>query len=270
MAHVNHDFKSMRELGLYLGKAYRVPTANQSSERRDFCAMQYSEALECATRGGFWAKGAEKLQKVKLPALAITKQINEAILQSAPVGFAPNVGAYCAGLPDSMFALENSATPRPVCHIEVNATLSSEATEAQTYNRGRALLAVIKGLEANGISVSVTAYVYSIDRDKANSMRLSVPVKRSNEALNASKLAFALCNAAFVRRLYCRAIECNDDVYKMSQDAYGYLGDKRGEGADIHFSGIDARTPTHTPEKAIDYVLEQTINFIKNSQKAAK
>ena len=270
--HASLHFESMRELGQYLAQSVPMTGAANHSKSNDssFCPMSYQESVSICQAGGAWLKGAEHLQRLRIPPMGVTRQIETAIINSSPVGFAPNVGAYCANLPDSMLSLEDAPAPRPTLKIEVNATLSSSASPMQTYNRGRALLAVIKALESSGVSVSLDAYAFTRSKNGKTSIRVSVPVKRASEALSAPKLAFALCNAAFVRRVFFRCLECSPEAWSLSNNAYGYVADAPSGEADLHFGGLYDHTPTHYADEALEYILAPVLRFIHKLGAARK
>ena len=234
-------YNSMSEFGRAVEGAQRKPSAGFSSyEGRDeFAGMPYTEALAIAKQGGAWAKGARDLAAVKLSQFDIDTEIVAPILNASVAGFAPNVPAFLAGQPDCMFSMQDEVTREKVIKMTVTCNACYEIEAETFFYRGRAILAAIVELEKQGYSVELTALMSSTPSRKSNLQETwAVRIKNAGESLSVASLAFALCSAAFQRRLNFRLKEASQDFWRCTKKAYGYSLDIMPEWSGMHFDGI--------------------------------
>lgn len=259
-----YNFKSLIELGRYLRNAAILSGESSTREDDKFFPMTYDQTLEILNKGGAWPEGAKALQQVTIPAFYVMRELDTMVLESMTQGFAPNVGAYLANLPDSMFSIEKQEQRRPVLRLEVGATVSCLVDPESVLNRGRAILSIIKVLEAKGVSVELTAYTSHFSKNGKRGMRASYMIKQASASLNVAALAFVLCNASFMRRASFRLLECCPTNHHLTGQSYGYSYSFPSVDADISITTMCKREnrACSTPEKAVNYVLEYIKPFI--------
>ena len=123
--------------------------------------MSLNESTEIALNGGAWADGLPTLPRVHLPNTNIHgNTIDQPQINSDIVGFAPNVGAYVSGAPDSMLYMMPEPVSDKHIKIAVNIRYSSVVDTNQIANRGAAIIAVLDQLTLDGYAVELWA-VYS-------------------------------------------------------------------------------------------------------------
>ena len=188
--------------------------------------MSLNDSTDIALNGGAWADGLPTLPRVHMPNTNIHGEaVNQPQISSDIVGFAPNVGAYVSGAPDSMLYM----SPEPVSdkHIKVavNIRYSSIVNAAQIANRGAAIIAVLDQLTLDGYAVELWA-VYSA-HDRGVGVIISTCIKTSDAPLSPEAIAYALCSPSYSRRLCFRVSESIDgpnNASIISGSKYGYAG----------------------------------------------
>ena len=80
-------------------------------------------------------------------------------------------------------------------------------------------LKIVKKLEAQGYKINLDIAVGSTTRDKKFIVRARI--KKANERLNVSKLAFPLVHPSMLRRLYFRWVEVYPEVTRSFVHGYG-------------------------------------------------
>lgn len=268
----NHEFfyfNSMAEVADYLEL---MPVLNGNISTRDrssFAPLNYKDCLAIMRKGGAWPEGVKNLQAVKVPAFSVMRQVEAMLIESAVNGFAPNVGAYLANLPDAMLNSEEGQQTRPVLRLEICCSCSSHVQAESVLNRGRALVAIIKALEAQGVSVELKAYSMIMNKQRTNGQLTNFLIKKATDPLNVSVLAFVLCNVSFLRSVVTGFIERSQQFNYMASTNYGYPSNYPSGAADVHMGFMCSEESFYcdTPEKATQYVLRQIKPFIDSLTK---
>ena len=279
----NYDsitFDSIYEMGAHVrdsraydhDRKYGTESSCNDLDADFYGNMSLLESTEIALNGGAWADGLPTLPRVHLPPTNIHGQIiSQPQINSDIVGFAPNVGAYISGAPDSMLYM----TPQPVSdkHIKVavNIRYSSVVTEKQIANRGAAIIAVLDQLTLDGYAVELWA-VYSA-KDDGVGVNISTCIKTSDAPLSPEAIAYALCSPSYSRRLCFRvseSIEGDNNAARISDMCYGYAGELDASLYDIIFDQVCVSNCNDfsTVTKAVAYVQTDVKNQL-NLEEAA-
>jgi len=219
-------FDSMVEMAKYIDATPREPDAGNVSEQTsrgsEWTDMSYTDAMKLAHNGGYWKEGAERMVAGVADAAALRENFQQPVISNDVAGFAPDVPAYLAGVPDCMMAMQEgdmSTAQLPVVTIGVGTYASGVSSEA-VFNRGVAILSLIDAVEAIGYRVQLDYVGDNCDGGNDNQI-IRTTLKRSQDTWNPGSVAFALANSAMLRRLEFALIERDPATVKRSQFGYG-------------------------------------------------
>jgi len=223
------EFTSLVAVAKYHADVERVPGAGEFSLREqdaDICPMVYADALALAADGGYWADGAERMVQGVADAAALRENYAQPMIHNDVAGFAPDVPAYLAGIPDCMMSYEpgdmtTAATPTVTIGV---GTCSYGVSTQSIENRGIAILSLIDSLESIGYRVQLDYVGDNIDGPKSSLKRIRVILKRAGDHWNPGSVAFALCHPAMLRRLTVGLLERDVDSVARTTCGYG-IGD---------------------------------------------
>lgn len=133
-----------------------------------------------------------------------TRYVQSRKMRPSVVGSRPNVPAYVAGAPKSMYRLDR-AKEKKVITIYMNLAYTGNTTEGQIRNRGILTLNLIKILENNDYIVNLK--VFEACTVGSDIFATSIGLKRPGEMLNAKKCYYPLCGKEFLRRVLSRVKE---------------------------------------------------------------
>lgn len=120
------------------------------------------------------------------------------------VGQRPNVPAYIAGAPKTMYRTSRAVEKKQI-NVYMNVTYTSGTTQDQIRNRGIIALNVIRLLEQNNYIVNFRLFECCGVRDEV--FLCEVALKRPGESLDARKCYYPMCGRSFVRRILARLKE---------------------------------------------------------------
>ena len=124
--------------------------------------------------------------------------------RKAVVGSRPNVPAFIAGSPKSMYRVDRSKEKKFVS-IYINLAYTSGTTEAQIQNRGILVLNLVKLLESHGYGINLKVFEACYVGNEA--FCAEIGLKHPGELLNVKKCYYPLCGKEFVRRVMTRLKE---------------------------------------------------------------
>ena len=120
------------------------------------------------------------------------------------VGSRPNVPAYVAGAPKSMYRMDRVKEKKFVT-VYMNLAYANNVSEAQIRNRGILTLNLIKLLENNDYGVNLKVFETCMVGNEI--FAASIGLKKPGELLNVKKCYYPLCGKEFLRRVLCRVKE---------------------------------------------------------------
>lgn len=127
--------------------------------------------------------------------------------EKAMAGSHPNVPAFVAGMPKSMYRLARAPEKKFVT-IWFNLAYSVQTSKQAVMNRGALTLSMIKLLEANGIGVDLK--VFSCCYNRGEVFNSEVRLKSPSEPINLKKCFYPMCSVMFLRRIILRVMESMD------------------------------------------------------------
>lgn len=119
-------------------------------------------------------------------------------------GSHPNVPAYVAGVPKSMYKLTRLPEKRFVS-IWFNLAYPVYTSRHAVTNRGALTLSLIKLLEAHGIGVDLR--VFNACYCRGEIFICEIRLKSPSEQINGKKCFYPLCSVMFLRRIILRIME---------------------------------------------------------------
>lgn len=212
--------------------------ANETWKGRKLSSRKFEENFnmcknfeECVTfaRDG-WAIGSERMH------MAVQVAANSTAFDTAPAfmydvaGGFPNPALAAAGAMDCMVSpVPVESRARPVLRLTADLRVPGMMHHKCLFAYGAALACVIDALETNGVRVEFSTLVnmtHGAERLVAQTM-----IKQAHDALDLDRLAFAIANGDFFRRLHFALIErhFNAGLWGVT---YGYGDDKLEPGKD--------------------------------------
>lgn len=216
-----------------------------------------------------WHEGLEKIEKIRAQ---ISPIITNQVLRPRPLnamhGYSVDVGSYLSNDPECFFSREYEQRNYPgrIFKLVVSISFSSSIRPETIIQRGAMICALVDAIEYAGHRVEVVCNdatsVSQYNREYSADnwwFEVFVTIKKANQALDMSDLAFCLAHPAMLRRFMFSVAELNgwaDKVYN-----YGYPAEATEKG-DLYirevFSGVVS------DEKAINWVIEQLKSFEVN------
>lgn len=254
-------FDSLQEVQRYIENTPRTwnlrdsEDEGQRSQSWDLNAG-YRGALKLARDG--WREGAKSLHNglVHLPAIDTVQDWHFDV-----AGQIPDVGRYCAGMPDNMIHYtddpDNGSHPIITLCVPVNATANVKAQNMSNF--GLAVARYVDELEAAGKRVELLACIVSL----VSRVRVAHiwTVKRANEHMDLESVAFSLGHPAAFRRL---GFALRERSPVPTDPSYGYSKDMCLDdvidptpGAIILNGMKDANNVADTQERALAHVRAQ-------------
>lgn len=113
-------------------------------------------------------------------------------------GSTVDIGAYLSGVPECMWTLKKKPVKSKILHVVVDPSVNANASISDFQRIAISVAATIASLEKSGYRVQVDLLIdscYAQDRCVA----MTIPLKKSDGALNIPKLAFMVGDLAFFR-----------------------------------------------------------------------
>ena len=246
----------------------RKPNSGNSARTADkeWCyGMTYDDAVN-AIAGG-WAEGAAKVYELS-QGLDIRPPAGTRIaFENAVAGVLPDVPAFLAGDPESMWRPTNEESLNTPTHCTIAIpTCYSAAVDAETaFNRGVAIAAIIDALENVGVRVQV--YTYGAGHMGGVTVIQRFIVKEHAQILDVDDLLFTVAHPSMLRRINHALLERSDDERAVSATYGGYFSPSFQATAEElgleHLAGELLLVPEHgrgayrrTPEAYVQDLLE--------------
>lgn len=201
-------FRSLNQLHLFLSDNPTLNTFTFETQKSETFTESFAgEPLDIAIDyclGGY-EKDFSMFIKLK-------KDIDRVNLRHVPnrharpsvVGSRPNVPAYVAGAPLSMYRMDRVKSKKLIT-VYINLAYTHNTTDAQVRNRGILTLNLIKLLENNDYIVNLK--VFEICAVHNEIFAASIGLKKPGELLDVKKCYYPLCGKEFLRRVLSRLKE---------------------------------------------------------------
>lgn len=207
-SHYKFEFQSMGEFIKYLKDNDSTPKnysdkyeqVYTNSRRAWYGSRNLDDAIETCENG--WTEKAKRLTtKIKTYSTTsdFTKYQKRFIDQA---GFQPIVPLYLAGVPNNMMNSRFEQKKQKVITITKSVGYRGEVSLQQIEEESLKTLSIVKMLESKGYRINLN--VCNTWKACDNTITLKINIKKANEKLNISKVAFPLTHPSMLRRLIFR------------------------------------------------------------------
>lgn len=201
-------FRSLSEVERYLRTDPQVNDEIFYTQKSITASEKFAgEPLERAIRyclGGYDHDFARFLQiKKEIDRVNLKTNHNRKTVASV-VGSRPNVPAFIAGAPKTMYRMER-AQEKKFIEIYMDLTYDHTTTEEQIVNRGILTLNLISLLEEQGIYVNFKVFECCYVSDEV--FYVEIDLKKPEERINVQKCYYPMCGKEFLRRVLVRVME---------------------------------------------------------------
>ena len=206
--HYKFEFQNMGEFIKYLRDNDSVTKrySNQyeqtysNSRRTWYGSRNLNDAIEICETG--WTEKAKRLT-TKIKTYTTTSDFakyQKRFISQA--GYQPIVPLYLAGVPNNMMNSRFEQKKQKIITITKSIGYRSEVSPMQIEQESLKTLSIIQMLESKGYRVNLNiCNTWDAGR---NTITLKVNIKKANEKLNISKIAFPLTHPSMLRRLIFR------------------------------------------------------------------
>jgi hypothetical protein len=260
MKRTTHKFDSIQALAAAARDTVPHERAGATSQARDddafYGGVTFGKAVEMGLSGGYWKEGTKDMGTIALtePDHGTHKTRRKPV--AAYAGSRPSVARYLAGAPRHMITQSPAPTSKRVLRLGVHVGRVGSTKQAQILNRGAAILSAIHELEAAGHSIEVVALWRNAD-DRSTEVSIETLIKPAGAFFSPADCAFALCHAAFQRRLCWRIAEGCPEGHKVTRDGYGHGRGATFEDFDLHLGYLNSPRDYNTIEGARKRVLSE-------------
>lgn len=169
----------------------------------------WKEAWDMATVG--WPEGTKKMAALKDRISGVVGSYVKKLDYTYEVaGSVVDVGRFCSGEPECFMQFQDSVEEGKggkLVHLLIRADALCDVTTQEIFMRGAAILALVDALEQAGMIAEITMACANQSNWSSGRTVYSVIAKRAGEALELDRMAFAIANASFFRRLMFSAME---------------------------------------------------------------
>lgn len=177
---------------------YKSETAEET-----FAGPRLPKAIEYCI-GGYEERYDQFLQFARQLETINKKFATGRVVEKSFVGQRPNVPAYVAGAPKTMYRIKR-AVEKKCINIYMNVTYAAGTTEEQIQYRGIITLNLIRILEQNDYIVNFRLFEISMVREEV--FICEVMLKKPGDKLDYRRCYYPMCGKGFVRRVLARIKE---------------------------------------------------------------
>lgn len=268
MSNIEKKFDNINDLIYYIENV--KPNSRMTSSKKSPSSgwdnnCDFEKSMYYLKNG--WQEGADILYKNIEFANLINKIDKTNYINYDVCGMYPFIPAAIAGNPENM--IDNSYSTfsnNRIVKFVINSAYSTGINSQIIIDRGTAILSVIDLLESNNTGVEIEIVFSASNRFDCSKLNIIINLKKSNEFLDLSKLAFAICHPAFTRRIFFasmeRVLQEKKDIDKYYRN-YGYpvTFDLTNEPNIVYFDKINMN------DLDLYENLEKTIKTINNMVK---
>ena len=216
------SFRSLSDMHMYISSEPAINSRiflRQHSliKRPDFPGDTYKNAVDFLI-GGYKGDYSIALKMQQELENTFHMKIPQRRHERSVAGSHPNIPAYVAGEPKTMYRLQRVPEKKFVT-IWFNLAYPSYTSTQAVTNRGALTLSLIKLLEGHGIGVDLR--VFSACFIHGELFHSEIHLKTPAEPINGKKCFYPMCSAMFLRRVVMRIMESMDFNEKDWYPNYG-------------------------------------------------
>lgn len=184
----------------------------------------YEEAIDLFHNG--WSEMSQRLSQ-RLKAEGKMEHVMVAKPAQSVEGFQPIVPLYLSGIPNNMINRKMQPVKQKVVTLNKSVSYSCDVSTDEIVDESIKAFRIIQKLEAQNyrVNLNVVLGVYEYSDywggTVKNGYAIKVKLKKANEKLNISKLAFPLVHPSMLRRLFLRFMEVHPGVPDEYTGCYG-------------------------------------------------
>lgn len=176
---------------------------NSKNASEEFAGPPLDKAIKYCI-GGYDEDYTQFLKMVNsLKTITVGKGYSRTVEPSF-VGHRPNIPAFLADAPKTMYRNKRVAAKKPV-NIYMQVSYDMSTTDAQILSRGISVMNLIQLLEQNGYIVQLKLFEISTVYNEV--FRCEIVLKKTAEKLDIRRCYYPICGKAFVRRILLRLKE---------------------------------------------------------------
>lgn len=232
------SFPSLAAFAAYLDKQETTPQyKDEASSLREEKPNSFRTTKNFADAQTLMINGdtecAKKVEKATAEKIRVLNTSTRRTITQDVAGYRPNVGAFLAGKPKSMWRKQTTHTPKPVVTIYYLNGMPGYVTADDAVITSAKLLASIIQIErTQGVKVNLYVCWGAYQSNSEDTATIAVKVKDSNQPFNITRLAYAMVNQDFCRRQCFRYLEtCGCSYF------YGHGCPPKGDKAKTMFKG---------------------------------
>ncbi len=217
--------------------------------------LTWEEAKQLAQSG--WIEGMNEIEKYRaILEPKITQYIVRPVPKSSYTGYVVDVGAYLSNNPECFITRgwEKRNYPGRLFTIVVSCSFSCSVDADTIIKRGALVCALVDALEYAGHRVEIICNDTSTSRGGKN--EIDVVVKKHDQPLEMTDLAFCLAHPAMLRRIIFSANELMG--WSDYASNYGYPAQATNQG-DLYINEI--HSGKINVEEAISWLLDKLREF---------
>lgn len=213
------QFSNLSELVEWLRNTPRVWRQESSKRHHEHSwtlGASYDDALRLASQG--WEDGVKQLH-------ALSAAVPNSVIYTTEYGIAgerPDVPRFLSGDPLHMIHRGRAKVPKPTMTIALNIRASAAVRAQDIANFGAAICALVDRLESRRVRVELLALFATKNMRLNKRWAVSWTVKRPEDQLDLSAVAFSYAHPAAMRRLGFAAMERSPAA--MEEIGYGRDG----------------------------------------------
>lgn len=204
-----------------LNDVFRWQTLNSSAKspsRTKFTGTKSFEEAEDILKNG-WDDMAEKLEKrLKVKTNDIAMGVKRKPCYGV-AGYQACVHRYLQGIPTNMISQKLIASKQKVVTIIKSIGYNCSVEKETIIEESVKAMEIIKKVESQGFRCNLDV-AFPVEAGNLKIL-VKIRVKKANERLNVSKLAFPLVHPSMLRRLIFRFIETYPDITSSFLSGYG-------------------------------------------------
>ena len=239
---MKHFYSRYEDYSSFLIQAFKESSSSRKGSRRDTDLSWYGGATwdqACILAKAGWIEGMDMIEMYRCK---ITPMITDTILRPVPIdnihGFAVNVGAFLSNMPECFHdrEYERRNYPGRLFTLVVSCAYSCGVDTDIVIQRGAMVCALIDAMEYAGNRVEVIcneAVYYGGCKNEVD-----VVLKKHDQPLDLSQLAFCLAHPAMLRRLMF-SINEQSGWADLSRGSYG-IPDEASDKGDLYIDEINS------------------------------
>ncbi len=253
---MTHFYAKYDDYSSFLTQAFKESSSSRKESRNDNTLEEcggatWEQACRLAKEG--WLDGMKLIEYYRSK---ITPKVTSRVLRPVPIdnihGYSVNVGAYLSNMPECFFdrEYEERNYPGRLYSLVVSCSFSWNVSTDVIIQRGAMVCALVDALEFAGNRVEVICN--ECTTDKGYKDETDIVVKKHDQPLDLTLLAFCIAHPAMLRRMIFSINELSG--WASISACYGYPAEATNRG-DLYIDEIHSGKISDS--EAITWLIEK-------------